>query len=86
MPTAADGGGADLRYGPRHAAGRPRPDLRAFFSTKETGTGLGLCIAAQIMARHGGAVVLESSTEKGTAFAVWMPVAPEDHHGQDSRS
>jgi signal transduction histidine kinase len=56
-----------------------------FFSTKETGTGLGLSIAAQVMARHGGALVLESSTEKGTIFAVWLPLAPKDTtHGQDS--
>ena len=48
-----------------------------FFTTKENGTGLGLCIAAQVMARHGGGLVLESSTEKGTTFAIWMPLAPE---------
>ena len=54
-------------------AGSSKP----FFTTKEQGTGLGLCIAAQVMARHGGGLVLESSTEKGTTFAVWMPVAPE---------
>jgi len=55
-------------------------DVRArifepFFTTKEEGTGLGLCIAAQIMARHGGLLVLESSTRQGTVFAVWTPVA-----------
>jgi signal transduction histidine kinase len=48
-----------------------------FFTTKEQGTGLGLCIAAQVMVRHNGGLVLESSTEKGTTFAVWMPIAPE---------
>ena len=48
-----------------------------FFTTKEDGTGLGLCIAAQVMVRHGGGLVLESSTEKGTTFAVWIPIAPE---------
>jgi signal transduction histidine kinase len=48
-----------------------------FFTTKEKGTGLGLCIAAQVMVRHNGGLVLESSTEKGTTFAVWMPIAPE---------
>ncbi len=47
-----------------------------FFSTKESGAGLGLSIAAQVMARHGGALVLESSTDSGTTFAVWVPVAP----------
>ena len=54
-----------------------------FFTTKETGTGLGLCIAAQIMARHGGALVLESSTDKGTTFAVWIPMAHEETDGQN---
>jgi len=57
-----------------------------FFTTKDDGTGLGLCISAQIMARHGGSLILESSTEKGTTFAVWIPRAPEGAHGQDSRS
>jgi signal transduction histidine kinase len=47
-----------------------------FFTTKEKGTGLGLCIAAQVMARHGGGLVLESSSEKGTTFAIWLPLAP----------
>jgi signal transduction histidine kinase len=44
-----------------------------FFTTKECGTGLGLCIAAGIMTRHGGRLVLESSNERGTTFAVWIP-------------
>ena len=56
-----------------------------FFTTKEKGTGLGLCIAAQIMARHDGRLVLESSTEKGTTFAVWMPIATEGPDGQNPR-
>ena len=46
-----------------------------FFTTKETGTGLGLCIAAQVMARHGGALALESLSDKGTTFALWIPIA-----------
>ena len=57
-----------------------------FFTTKEKGSGLGLCIAAQVMDRHGGGLVLESSTEKGTTFAVWIPIAAENPHAQDSRS
>ncbi len=44
-----------------------------FFTTKEDGTGLGLCIAARIMQRHGGRLVLESSSREGTTFAVWLP-------------
>lgn len=55
-----------------------RPDVQArifepFFSTKERGTGLGLCIAARIMAGHEGRLVLESSSERGTTFALHVP-------------
>ncbi len=46
-----------------------------FFTTKDDGTGLGLCIAARIMARHDGRLLLESSTGEGTSFAVWIPTA-----------
>jgi signal transduction histidine kinase len=46
-----------------------------FYTTKDHGTGLGLCIAAQIMAQHEGLLVLESSSGRGTVFAVWTPVA-----------
>jgi signal transduction histidine kinase len=49
-----------------------------FFTTKEDGTGLGLCIAARIMAQHGGRLVLESSGPAGTTFALWLPVASEE--------
>jgi signal transduction histidine kinase len=54
-----------------------------FFSTKEDGAGLGLWIAQRIMAQHGGALELVSSTEHGTRFAVTIPVAVEvvdEHH------
>jgi signal transduction histidine kinase len=57
-----------------------------FFTTKDTGTGLGLCIAAHIMDRHGGLLVLESSTEKGTVFAVWTPTLLEHSDGQNPGS
>jgi C4-dicarboxylate-specific signal transduction histidine kinase len=54
-----------------------------FFTTKENGTGLGLCIAAQVMARHGGGLVLECSSEKGTTFAMKLPVASEEAYAQN---
>jgi signal transduction histidine kinase len=46
-----------------------------FYTTKETGTGLGLYIAAQIMARLGGRLVLEGPAPGGTSFAMWVPTA-----------
>jgi signal transduction histidine kinase len=45
-----------------------------FFTTKPEGTGLGLCIAASVMARHGGALLLDSSNSKGTRWTVWIPM------------
>ena len=45
-----------------------------FITSKQHGTGLGLSIASNIVARHGGRLVLESSTERGSTFAVHVPV------------
>jgi len=57
-----------------------------FFTTKKEGTGLGLCICARIMAAHGGRLVLESSTDQATVFAVQIPVAQtEKEHDQVPR-
>jgi signal transduction histidine kinase len=68
--------------------GTPMPDdvrqriFEPFFSTKENGTGLGLCIAAHIMARHHGRLVLEDSTDQETSFAVWIPAVGAGHAEQ----
>ncbi len=56
-------------------AARPRI-FEPFYTTKEHGTGLGLYIAAQIMTRLGGRLVLEPPAASGTSFAVWVPTAP----------
>ena len=48
-----------------------------FFTTKNEGIGLGLCIAAQIMALHGGRIELESIAEPGIQFVVWIPITKE---------
>jgi signal transduction histidine kinase len=46
-----------------------------FFSTKEKGTGLGLPICKEIMNELGGEICLDSSSEKGTIFSVYIPLA-----------
>ena len=43
-----------------------------FFSTKEAGTGLGLAIAHQIVAEHGGFIVVSSQVGEGTTFSVHL--------------
>ena len=47
-----------------------------FFSTKDTGTGLGLAMVAKIVALHGGTVsVGRSTTLQGARFALEFPAA-----------
>lgn len=43
---------------------------------KIEGTGLGLAIVKHIMARHRGGLAVESVDGTGSAFGVWMPLAP----------
>ena len=50
---------------------RSERDRRA---SATSGAGLGLAIAAWVAQTHGGSVSLESSTSKGTTFAVRLPV------------
>ncbi len=45
-----------------------------FFSTKTTGTGLGLWVSHSIVAAHAGRMAVESSPGKGTTVRVWLPV------------
>jgi len=42
----------------------------------EPGTGLGLSICREIVERHGGYIEAESRVGEGTAFTVWLPLAP----------
>jgi signal transduction histidine kinase len=44
-----------------------------FYSTKETGTGLGLPIAARIVERHGGMLQYQTWPGHGTTFGVVLP-------------
>ncbi|HZU23245.1 MAG TPA: HAMP domain-containing sensor histidine kinase, partial [Terriglobales bacterium] len=51
-----------------------------FFTTKgEAGTGLGLWVCADVVARHGGAITLRSRTKppSGTVFSVFLPYGHE---------
>jgi two-component system sensor histidine kinase HydH len=50
--------------------------FEAYFSSKKTGTGLGLPIARRIVEEHGGIVEVFTEVGKGTRFTLWFPVPP----------
>jgi signal transduction histidine kinase len=57
-----------------------------FFSTKETGTGLGLPIAARIVEKHGGALQYQTRIGHGTTFGVVLPRQIKDTDGSGKSS
>jgi len=44
-----------------------------FFTTKESGTGLGLPIAARIVEKHGGVLQYQTQVNRGTTFGIVLP-------------
>jgi len=44
-----------------------------FFSSKGTGTGLGLFISHKIAQAHGGHIEVESQAGSGTTVTLWLP-------------
>lgn len=48
-----------------------------FFTTKETGSGLGLAFAQRIVKDHGGAISMASAEGHGAAFLVALPLVRE---------
>jgi two-component system sensor histidine kinase PilS (NtrC family) len=49
-----------------------------FFTTKDKGSGLGLCIVHRIIEDHGGRIHLDSAVGKGTTVNLFVPVGPND--------
>jgi signal transduction histidine kinase len=45
-----------------------------FFTTKENGTGLGLSVAHQIVAQHGGILKAENNADGGMTFTIILPM------------
>src|SRR5699024_2316994 len=50
-----------------HKLGEP------FFTTKQTGTGLGLMITKQILTHHDGSIEVFHNNEKGSTFQIQLP-------------
>ncbi len=53
-----------------------------FFTTKKSGTGLGLGIAKKIVEAHGGEISFRPNRDRGVTFTVKLPTKAIDHHQQ----
>jgi signal transduction histidine kinase len=76
---AADGRTLRLEVtdtGPGIAAEQLEPVFRLFFTTKSSGTGLGLAVTKKIVERHGGTIAVASEHGRGTCFTIELPVSP----------
>lgn len=89
-----DGGVIDITLSPKgndvilritdNGCGIPKDKLekigKAFFTTKEKGTGLGLMICQTIIQEHGGQMTIESIENKGTTIEISLPIIEEGLH------
>jgi signal transduction histidine kinase len=50
--------------------------FRAFYTTKQGGSGLGLPTARKIVEAHGGSIDIESAPGRGTKVTIWLPAPP----------
>mgnify|MGYP002641806735 CR=1 FL=1 len=78
ISTRHDGDQVELRLedsGPGITPEDQKRIFEPFFSTKETGTGLGLALTQQIFLEHGGTIEVESVEGEGTCFVVRLPLA-----------
>lgn len=58
-----------------------------YFTTKQSGSGLGLATCYSIVRNHGGLISVESSPDRGSTFYVYLPASegPADLAGKDER-
>jgi len=61
--------------------------FNAFFTTKTTGSGLGLTISMQIIKSHGGSIQVDSREGEGSTFIITLPLRSGEvsHEEEDSR-
>jgi len=50
--------------------------FKPFFTTKQSGSGLGLAVSKRIIDQHGGHILAESEPGRGSRFLIRLPVVP----------
>lgn len=55
----------------------------AFFTTKSTGSGLGLTVSSQIIKNHGGSIEVESQESEGSTFIVTLPIRSREERNEE---
>lgn len=61
-----------------------RDALIPFYSTKPSGTGLGLTLCREIVEAHGGRLSIANRRDGGAVVALWLPALPEGEKGDSS--
>ena len=51
-----------------------RAAFEPYFSTKDTGLGLGLALTRKIVEDHGGRIALDSEPGRGTSVRIMLPL------------
>jgi nitrogen fixation/metabolism regulation signal transduction histidine kinase len=59
--------------GPGFSAGALENALVPFYSTKDTGTGLGLTLCREIVEAHGGRLRMANREDGGAVVTIWLP-------------
>jgi len=79
---AEDGSGMALLSVQDTGSGIPPESLQTIFeplfTTKKSGTGLGLAVAHQVVHRHGGLIYAESTPGQGALFTIHLPAAGDE--------
>jgi len=57
-----------------------------YFTTKQTGTGLGLAAVYSIVKKHHGHIDVESQLGQGTTFRIWLPALRQQKASTDTRN
>jgi two-component system nitrogen regulation sensor histidine kinase NtrY len=84
VAQTAGGFAIDVRdRGPGFTAAALEHALVPFYSTKETGTGLGLTLCREIVEAHGGRLRIANRADGGAVVTLWLPQGGQNHGGQN---